>query len=193
MPEKSLPAIIARRWTDEQKKRIQQSRVEVGKALIAAISAASNKPEVLIQASAVGYYGPHGDEAIPENTPAGNDFLAEVCQAWEDLTTDVEKMGVRRAVIRTGLVLAPEGGILPMMLLPFRLFVGGPISGGKQAVPWIHLDDEVDAICFLLENQTAQGAYNLSAPNPVSNAEFGQYCREGVASSQLVSCPRVCT
>ena len=170
----SLLAILARRWTEEQKKRIQKSRVEVGKALVAAIDAASNKPEVLIQASAVGYYGPYGDEIISESTPAGKDFLAGVCQAWEDSTAEVEKMGVRRAVIRTGLVLAPEGGILPMMLLPFRLFVGGPLGGGKQNVPWIHLQDEINAIRFLLENQTAQGAYNLSAPNPVSNAEFGR-------------------
>ncbi len=170
----SLPAILTRRWTEAQKNRIRQSRLDAGQALVTAIAAASKKPSVFIQASAVGFYGPHGDEALPESTPAGTDFLAEVCQAWEASTAEVEKMGVRRAVIRTGLVLAPAGGILPMMLLPFRLFVGGPLGGGKQAVPWIHLDDQVNAIRFLLADKDAHGAYNLSAPIPVSNAEFGR-------------------
>jgi len=170
----SLLAIFTRRWTQEQKDRILQSRLKVGQALVTAIESASKKPNVFIQASAVGYYGPQGDEAVPESMAAGSDFLASVCQAWEDSTAEVQNMGVRHVVLRTGLVLAPEGGILPMMLLPFRLFVGGPIGSGKQAVPWIHLKDQISAIRFTLDNDSVQGAFNLSAPNPVSNAEFGQ-------------------
>ncbi len=170
----TLPAIFTRRWTDTQKRRIKQSRVDAGKALVEAITAAKKKPAALIQASAVGYYGPRGDEAIPESAPAGTDFLAGVCHAWETSTAGVAKVGVRHVAIRTGLVLAPEGGILPVMLLPFHLFAGGPVGSGKQVVSWIHIQDQVNAIRFLLENETAQGAYNLSAPNPVSNAEFGR-------------------
>ena len=170
----SLPAILTRRWTKEQKNRIRQSRLDVGKALVSAIQDAEKKPEVLLQASAVGYYGPHGDGSIPEDTPVGTDFLADVCDSWEASTSEVENMGVRRVIIRTGLVLAPKGGILPMMLLPFRLFVGGPIGNGKQGIPWIHIQDQVNAITFLLANQDTYGAYNLSAPNPVTSAEFGR-------------------
>lgn len=170
----SLTAILARRWTEDQKNRIKQSRVDAGQALAEAIKGAKKKPEVLIQASAVGYYGPRGDEDIPESTGTGSDFLAKVCQAWEDSTLEVGQMGVRRAVIRSGLVFTPKGGILPIMLLPFRLFAGGPLGSGKQAISWIHIQDQIDAIRFLIENQDAQGTYNLTAPNPVSNAEFGR-------------------
>jgi len=170
----SLPFFLTRRWSEEQKNRIKQSRVDAGQVLVTAIEMAEKKPSVLIQSSAVGYYGLRDDEDIPESTPAGRDFLAEVCQVWEDSTLKVEQMGVRRVVIRSGLVFAPKGGILPIMLLPFRLFVGGPLGSGTQAVSWIHIQDQVDAIRFLVENRGAQGAYNLSAPNPVSNAEFGR-------------------
>ena len=170
----SLPAILTRRWTDEQKNRIKRSRVDAGQALVEAIRMAKKKPSAFIQASAVGYYGPRGNEEIPESTEAGTDYLADVCQAWEDSTLEIEQMGIRRAIIRTGLVFAPIGGILPIMLLPFRLFVGGPLGTGKQIVSWIHIRDLVNAIRFLLETQDAFGAYNLSTPNPVSNAEFGR-------------------
>lgn len=170
----SLTAVLTRRWTEDQKNRIKQSRLDVGIALVEAIQAASQKPQILIQASAVGYYGPSGEESLTESAPAGDDFLATVCKSWEDSTAEIEKMGIRRVIIRTGLVFAPKGGILPIMLLPFHFFVGGPIGNGKQYIPWIHIRDQVDAIRFLLTNEKAQGAYNLSAPNPVSNNEFGR-------------------
>lgn len=170
----SLLAILTRRWTEEQKNRIKQSRVDAGQALVAAIRMAKKKPGVFIQASAVGYYGPRGNEDVPESAEAGTDYLADVCRAWEDSTLEVEQMGIRRAIIRLGLVFAPIGGILPIMLLPFRLFVGGPLGTGKQIVSWIHIQDLVHAFRFLLENQDAFGAFNLSTPNPVSNAEFGR-------------------
>ena len=166
-----LVEIITKHWTSEYKKRIRESRANVGNALVAAIEKAEKKPGVFIQASAVGYYGPSGDAELPENSPAGKDFLAETCRLWEDSTKKLEEMGVRRAVVRTGLVLAGKGGILPMVLLPFKLFAGGPLGNGKQFVPWIHIDDEVNAIRFLLNNEDASGAYNLTAPNPLTQRE----------------------
>jgi uncharacterized protein (TIGR01777 family) len=120
----------------------------------------------------VGYYGGHGDEDVPEDTPPGRDFLASVCQEWEASTAKAESLGVRRAVARTGIVLAREGGALPVMSLPFRMMVGGPIGDGRQWFPWIHGDDEVGALRFLLEREEARGAFNLTAPHPVTNREL---------------------
>jgi len=166
------------RWTPERKERILQSRLRAGTALVEAIRAAKQKPAVLVQSSAVGYYGTHGDQditedhaaGITEDHAAGNDFLADVCKQWEASTAEVEKMGVRRPVARTGIVMTTKGGVLPLMSLPVKLFVGGPIGSGKQQMPWIHLHDEVAALRWLMDTPTATGAYNLSAPNPLSNA-----------------------
>lgn len=166
--------IVTQRWNRENKRRIQQSRVNAGQAIVQAIEAADNKPQVLVQASAVGYYGPRDSEDVAEGSPPGTDYLAQVCVDWENCTKAVEEMGVRRVVIRTGLILTEDGGILPIMLLPFRLFVGGPVGSGKQGVSWIHMQDEVQAIIYLIENETAQGVYNLTAPKPVTYAEFGK-------------------
>lgn len=169
-----LSGILTQRWSDAVKQRIRQSRTDAGQAIVQAIEAAKNKPRVLIQSSAVGYYGPRGSEDVTENTVPGDDFLAQVCVDWENSTQAVEAMGVRRVIVRTGLVLTAKGGILPMMLLPFRLFVGGPIGSGRQGIPWIHIQDEVNALIFLLENEAADGAYNLTAPNPVNSKQFGK-------------------
>jgi len=166
--------IASGRWTEERKRRIRESRVNAGQAVVEAVKAATRKPGVVIQSSAVGYYGVHGDEEITESTPAGNDYLAGVAVVWENSTAPVEAMGVRRAVIRTGVVLSKKGGALPQMLLPFKLFVGGPLGNGKQWLPWIHIADQVGAIRFLIENKLAHGAFNLCAPNPLTNTEFGR-------------------
>ncbi|HEY57263.1 MAG TPA: TIGR01777 family protein [Anaerolineae bacterium] len=167
--------IAAGRWTRARKERIRRSRVEAGEALSAALAAlpAAERPRVLLQASAVGYYGPRDDdEPVTEAAPPGNDFLAQVTVAWEASTAPVEALGVRRAILRTGVVLSPRGGALPLMALPVRLFVGGKLGSGRQWVPWIHIADEVAAIRFLLEREDAQGSFNLCAPNPVTNAEM---------------------
>lgn len=161
-----------KRWTPERKKLIVQSRVDTGKAAVEAISVATKKPDVLIQASAVGYYGTHGAEDISEDHAPGDDFMARTCIQWEATTAPVEAMGVRRVVIRTGLVLSTQGGVLPQLSLPFKLYVGGRIGSGKQQMPWIHIDDEIGAIRFLMETPSAGGTYNLSAPDVVSNAEL---------------------
>lgn len=159
-------------WTDARKRRIVRSRVDSGAAVVQAVERASRKPRVLIQASAVGYYGPRRDEEITEEAPAGSDFLARVCVDWEASTAPVEAMGVRRAVVRTGMLLSIRGGALPLLALPVRMFVGGRLGSGKQWVPWIHISDEVAAIQFLLENEAAQGPFNLAAPQPVTNARL---------------------
>ncbi len=167
-------SIAAGRWTPERKRRIRESRVHAGQAVVEAVRAATHPPQVVVQASAVGYYGPRGDEPVTEETPPGSDFLAQVCVAWEASTAAVEERGVRRAVIRTGVVLSTQGGALPRMLLPFRLFLGGPLGSGRQYLPWIHLDDQVAAIRFLLEHPEAQGPFNLCAPNPMTHREFSR-------------------
>ena len=166
--------ISAGRWTAARKRLIRDSRVNAGRAVVEAIRAASNKPRVLVQASAVGYYGPRGDELVTEGTPAGNDFLAQVAVEWEASTAEVEQWNVRRPIIRTGVVLSTEGGALQRMLLPFKLGLGGPMGSGRQWFPWIHIADEVGAIRFLIENERAHGPYNLVAPNPVRFAEFAR-------------------
>lgn len=162
------------RWSAARKQSIIQSRVLAGQALTQAIERAQQKPKVLIQASAVGYYGPCQDQVITEDAMPGNDFLASVCFAWEGSTAGVSKHGIRRPVLRTGIVLSNDGGAFPKMALPFRLFAGGPIGSGKQWLPWIHIDDEVRAIQFLLDHADADGSFNLSAPYPVTNKEFGR-------------------
>jgi hypothetical protein len=159
-------------WTKQQKQRFWDSRVRAGRALAQAIQAASPRPKVLIQASGVNYYGPRGLEPVTEADGAGKDFLAGLCEAWEASTQPVEKLGVRRVILRSAIVFSARAGILPIMLLPVRLFAGGPLGSGRQGLAWIHLADEVAAIRFLLENQNARGPFNLTAPDPLSSAEF---------------------
>lgn len=166
--------IAAGRWTDAKKKRIRASRVDSGDAVMQAIEGASEPPRVLLQGSAVGYYGARGDEPVTEATAAGDDFLAGVTTDWEASTDGAERKGVRRVLLRTGVVLSTEGGALPKMLTPFRLGAGGPVGSGDQYMPWIHLADEVGAIRFLLDHPTASGPFNLTAPGPVTNREFAR-------------------
>ena len=162
------------RWTDERKRVIRDSRVDSSAAVAAAITGADPRPGVLLQGSAVGFYGPRGDEELTEESAPGDDFLAETCGAWEAASASVEEVGVRRAVLRTGVVLAREGGALAKMLPPFKLFVGGPVGGGGQYMPWIHLVDEVRAIRFLLDRPDARGPFNLTAPEPLTNKRFSR-------------------
>lgn len=161
------------RWTESRQQKILSSRVNAGNAVLEAIKAAENKPGVLIQASAIGYYGDRDDE-VTEQAKPGDDFLASVCQQWEATTVPVEEMGVRRVIIRSAPILDNKDGILPILTLPYRMFVGGPLGSGKQHFAWIHIQDEVEAILFLLNNEDAEGPYNLSAPEPLPNKEFGK-------------------
>ena len=181
--------IGAGRWTAERKERIRQSRLAAGAAVLDALGAARRKPQVLVQASAVGYYGARGDELVTEETPPGNDFLAQTCVAWEASTAPVESLGVRRVVARTGVVLSRAGGALPRMVTPYRFFVGGPLGSGKQWLPWIHLADEVGAIRFLIETAEARGAFNLTAPAPLTNGRFGRALGQVLRRPSLLPAP----
>lgn len=160
------------RWTPKRKALILSSRVYAGQAVMEALRAAPKKPRTLLQASAVGYYGPRGPEPITEETGPGADFLAGVCQQWEASTQEGDALGVRRVVLRTGLPLSMQGGAMPLLVLPFRLFAGGWFGDGRQYYPWIHIDDYIAALTFLLENDKARGVFNISAPRPVPNRQF---------------------
>jgi uncharacterized protein len=163
--------IAAKRWTHVQKKKIHASRIAATSSLVDAIAKAKQKPAFLLNASAVGYYGPHGDEIITENTPSGNDFLSSVCRDWEEEAKRAESLGLRVIRLRTGIVLGRGGGALAKMALPFKLFAGGPLGSGKQWMPWIHIDDEIGLMLHLIENE-ATGPVNATAPNPVTMDEF---------------------
>ncbi len=168
-------SLLTVRWTPARRRRIYESRLNAGQAVVEAVRAAGERPAVVIQSSGVNYYGiRHGDTPVAEDTGPGNDFLARLCVEWEDSTAPVERLGVRRAVIRTALVLSTRGGALPRLMLPFRFFAGGPIGSGQQWYSWIHIDDEIAAIRFLIKHEEAAGAFNLAAPNPVTNAAFAR-------------------
>lgn len=162
------------RWSEPRKELIMQSRLNAGRAVVEAIAAAETKPKVLLQASAVGYYGDRGDERLTERSSAGTGFAAEVCVPWEASTAEVEAMGVRRVILRTGIVLSMQGGALPKLTLPFQFFAGGPLGDGSQWMPWIHIDDQVHAMRHLMEDKEAAGPYNIVAPAPVPNRQMAQ-------------------
>ncbi len=159
-------------WTRKQKQKFLDSRAIPGRALVSAIQGASRRPKVFLQASGINRYGLRGEGIADEATPAADDFLAQLTVKWEAATQAVEDLGIRRVVIRSAVVLDRRGGLFPLMALPVRLFFGGRLGSGAQAMPWIHLTDEIRAIKFLLENESARGAYNLIAPLPTSNADF---------------------
>lgn len=160
------------RWTPKRKQRILESRIQAGQAVVEALRAAAPKKRTLLQASAVGYYGPRGSEPLAEDAAAGADFLAGVCQQWEASTQEAESLGVRRVVLRTGIPLTLEGGAFPLLVLPFRLFAGGWFGNGQQYMPWIHMEDYLAGLRFLLTNEKTQGVFNLTAPYPLPNREF---------------------
>lgn len=159
-------------WTKSQKRKFLDSRVLPGLVLASAIQNASRPPRVFLQTSGVNRYGLRGEGLADESTPPADDFLAQITVPWEDATQPVEELGVRRVIVRNAVVLAKRGGLFPLMALPARLFFGGRFGDGIQAMPWIHLVDQIGAIRFLLENEAARGPFNLIAPTPTSNADF---------------------
>ena len=165
---------VAQRWSDEAKRRIRTSRELGTRNLVAGLRAADPRPGVLVSASAVGWYGPRGDERVDEDTPAASDFLAEVCAVWEREAVAAEALGVRVVRVRTGVVLDKEGGALAKMLPFFRLGVGGPVAGGGQWMPWIHRDDLVALYLRALDDAAWTGAVNGTAPEPVTNKDFSR-------------------
>jgi len=167
--------IASGRWTEARKRRIRDSRVLAGRAVVEAARFAQAPPRVVVQASAVGYYGPQASQdgmMLGEGQSAGTGFLACVCEAWEAASQEVERFGVRRVVVRLGLVLGRTGGVLDKFVPPFRMYVGGPLGSGKQWLPWVHRDDVAGAIAMLIADEGAQGIYNLCAPEPVTMSRF---------------------
>jgi uncharacterized protein (TIGR01777 family) len=161
--------LSARRWSPAFKKEIRDSRVLPTRALVEAIRGAARRPRVLVNASAVGFYGGRGDEVLEESASAGADFLSGVVQAWE---AEARNADLRSVQVRTGIVLSKRGGALQPMLPPFKAFVGGPIGSGKQWFPWIHLADEVAAILWAIDHEAIAGPVNLVAPGIVTMKEF---------------------
>lgn len=164
----------AKRWTAERMKLLRSSRIDPARAILEGIQMASHRPGVLIQASAVGYYGNTKDQVVDETFPAGRDSLSQLVVEWEDVSKPIEELGVRRIIIRQGIVLDDRAGALPRMFMPFRYYLGGPVGGGKQWISWISRRDVAGAILFLLNLDGASGIYNLSAPQSMTNAEFGK-------------------
>jgi uncharacterized protein (TIGR01777 family) len=167
-------SIAARKWTEEQKRRILETRTEGTALLVGALATRARRPRVLVSASAIGYYGNRGDEVLTEDSSGGTDFLADVCVQWEVATVPAIDAGIRVVNVRSGIVLDAHGGALARMLLPFRLGLGGRIASGKQYMSWIALHDEVGAILRALDDDVLRGPVNATAPNPVRNDEFTQ-------------------
>jgi len=167
-------SIADERWSDARKQQILASRLDATRALVAALRSATPPPRLFLSASAVGYYGPHGGDVVTEATPPGGDFLASVCTQWEAAAHLAGGASTRVVCLRTGLVLARDGGALPKMLLPFRLGVGGRVGSGRQYWPWIHRDDWVRLVQWAIGQEQLTGGVNVTAPNPVTNAEFAR-------------------
>jgi len=163
-----------KRWSKKQKDKIIRSRVDSGKVLTLAISKAEEKPQVFIQASAIGYYGTSIKKIFNEKSPPGDDFLSEVCTNWESSSQLIESLGVKRLIVRIGVVLSRSGGALKRLLIPFHMRVGGPLGTGKQVISWIHLYDVVKGMKKLIDTPELEGVFNFVAPNPVINEEIGK-------------------
>ena len=177
------------RWNRQRKQLIRDSRVLATRTLVDALAAGEPRPAVLVNASAVGYYGPRGDEPLDESAGPGTGFLADVCRAWEEETLAAERLGVRVVRLRLGVVLAAGGGALARMLPPFRAFVGGPLGSGRQWMSWIHRDDVTGLIVDALGNAGYRGAVNASAPQPVTNRDFAAFLGRTLARPASLPTP----
>ncbi|MDO8312771.1 MAG: TIGR01777 family oxidoreductase [Sideroxyarcus sp.] len=159
-------------WSAKRKQVLWDSRVTLTEKLVQRIAAAKQKPSVMLSGSAVGYYGNRGDTELDEDASAGKDFAADLCKAWEGAARGAEKYGVRVCLLRTGLILSKNGGLLGRMLPPFKLGLGARLGDGKQWMSWVHMDDYVAMVLFLLSDEQMRGPCNMTAPHPATNAEF---------------------
>jgi len=171
-----LGETIAQRWNDDVKRELRDSRVLATRNLVAALRALpdAERPRVLVSQSATGFYGPRGDERLDEDAPAGADFLGGLVAAWEAEARAAEELGMRVVMTRTGVVLSESGGALEKMLPFFKLGIGGPVAGGRQYVPWVHVDDVIGAMLFALDTEAARGPLNVTAPEPATNKELSR-------------------
>jgi uncharacterized protein (TIGR01777 family) len=164
--------IVDAHWSAERKQQLRRSRIALTEKLVQCIAAAKQKPGVLLSGSAVGYYGNGHDTELSEDAQAGNDFAADLCRDWEVAACAAEELGLRVCLLRTGLILSESGGLLGRMLLPFKLGLGARLGDGKQWMSWVHIDDYVSMVLRLLDDEQMRGPFNMTAPQPVTNAEF---------------------
>ena len=197
LPDKTFDAIINLAgepivdapWTKRRKQVLWDSRVTLTQELVRHIAAAGKKPALLISGSAVGYYGNRGDTALDEAANTGEGFAARLCKAWEDAALCAEREGVRVCLLRTGLVLSRQGGLLRKMLLPFKLGLGTRLGDGKQWMSWVHIDDYVAMLLSLLHDAQASGPFNLTAPQPATNAQFTAALAKALHRPALFAAP----
>jgi len=177
------------RWTAEKKKRIRESRVTGTRNLVEGLRQARGRPSVLVSVSAVGYYGNRGDEVLYESSPPGNDYLAEVCVAWERESQQARDLGIRVVNPRFGIVLGPGGGALSKMLLPFKIGAGGRLGSGRQWMSWIHVSDVVGLMLHAATGANIEGAMNATSPNPVTNRDFTAALAKAVHRPAVIPAP----
>lgn len=182
-------SIGGRRWTTAQKDRIRSSRINATKAIVEAIAASPKKPRVLVNASGIDYYGETRDEEVVESHPGGSGFLADVCRQWETAARVGERFGVRVVLARSAVVLGARAAALKKLILPFRFLLGGPLGTGDQWFPWIHLEDEAEAILFAIDNSALAGPVNLTAPQPLTMRQFCRFLGNALKRPSWISVP----
>jgi uncharacterized protein len=182
-------SLASKRWSEESKKRLGNSRILATRSLAEAIRAAATPPAVLISGSAVGFYGPSDERTLTENDPAGTGFLAQLCADWEQEARQAERSGTRIVLLRTGIVLERSGGALPEMMRPFRFFVGGPIGSGRQYVSWIHRLDWIEIVRWIVQTPAVSGPVNATAPQPVTNSHLSRALGHAMHRPSLVPTP----
>jgi uncharacterized protein (TIGR01777 family) len=181
---------INQRWTEEAKRKIMETRRTATHNLVGAIAGLEQRPRALVSQSAVGYYGDRGDRIVDESAgPGGESFDSEVVEEWERAAREVEATGVRLAILRSGQILDPKGGMLGELLPPFKLGLGGPLAGGSQYISWIHADDEVGLILWALDNEEVSGVLNATAPNPATNRDFSKALGRALGRPAVVPVP----
>lgn len=181
-------SIAAKRWSAAQKQKLRDSRLLATRSLTSAIRQAARRPAAFISGSAVGYYGDRGDETLTETSPPGSDFLADLAKDWEAAADEASPL-TRVALVRTGIVLDRTGGALPKMLPPFQMFVGGPLGTGTQYMPWIHKEDWVRMVSWMMTTDGARGPFNATSPTPVTNAEFSKALGHALKRPSLLPAP----
>jgi len=183
--------IADKKWTDEQKRKIEHSRWSITEDIVTLINAGENPPKLLISGSAIGFYGRQKDQIIDENFSSPHDeFSHQLCKRWESLAKKAQSDKTRVCILRTGVVITKRGGALQKMLMPFKLGLGGPIGDGSQYMSWIHLEDMLQGIAHLIANESCEGVYNFTAPNPVTNAEFSHELAASLSRPCIFKVPK---
>lgn len=183
-------SIAGARWTPARKQALRDSRILATRSLVAAFAESHDPPATFISASGVGYYGDRGAEPLSEESTPGDDFLAHLCEEWEAEARRAERPGIRVVLLRTGIVLEKSGGALPQMMRPFKFFAGGPLAGGKQYLSWVHRHDWAEMVRWIVETPSVSGPVNVTAPHPVTNAEFSRALGRAIHRPALAPAPR---